>query len=650
MKFDACDLGFVRDVTFFISIRYTIYLRRTLSMRNKITFYAALAACVCLMSAPFQALALSVDQGFDPNKLIDDKVFSDIQTFGGASGIQKFLESKNSVLANTSPEFLARLKEPTIPMLKKALDDPQPNLNRLRTAAELIWDASQSSGLNPQVILVTLNKEQGLIDGITASSDRLQRALDFALGFACPDSTGCSQNTLFPGFYYQLFGNLDSSGNRYLGTAKSLMKSFTTPGGRGPVGNGKVYKVGDIVPLTNTLGAYDGIPEQQTVMLTNNATAALYRFTPHVYNGNYNFWKFFNSWFKYANGTVMHVGNDVATYIIQNGSRLLLPQFVAQARSVDMSKAITVSPTELANYPQAGVYGPADNTIVTVAGDTQKYVFIDNVKHPVSDFVIQQRKLNPANSLAITAPEAQLFTQGDVLTPSDGTVVRGQSKPEVYIVDAGKLKMYSAFTFKQHNVAKKVQLVSDGEIATYPKQGFVAPLDGTLVKATNNAAVYEVAQGSLHPMSAELFKNRKASIKNIAVLSPEEMGSFSVDGYALPKDKTFFKVAGSNALYYFRDGTKRAISSFVAKQQRITADYTFSQAESDSWSDGIPVPPRDNTIVKGDSDGTVYLVVKGQLRPLTFAAYQARKITPKKISVLPQAEVNAYAKGEVIVK
>lgn len=619
-------------------------------MRNKIIYYAAVAVLVCSVALPFQALAASINQGFDPNKLIDDKVFADIQTFGGAAGIQKFLESKNSVLANTSPEFLARLKEPTISSLKTALDDPQPNLPRLRTAAELIWDASQSSGLNPQVILVTLNKEQGLVDGITASADRLQRALDFALGFACPDSSGCSQNTLFPGFYYQLFGNLDSSGNRYLGAAKSLMKSFNTPGGRGPQGNGKVYKVGDIVPMTNTLGGYDGVPEQQTVMLTNNATAALYRFTPHVFNGNYNFWKFFNAWFKYANGTVMRVGSDVSTYIIQNGSRLLLPQFVAQARAVDTTKAITVSPTELENYPQAGVYGPADNTIVTVAGETQKYVFVDNVKHPVSDFVIQQRKLNPANTLAITASEAQLFTQGDVLTPSDGTVVRGQSKPEVYLVEAGKLKMYSAFTFKQHNVAKKVQLISDGEIATYPKQGFVAPLGGTLAKAPNNAAVYEVGQGTLHPLSAELFKNRKFSVKNVVTLSAEEMGSLPPDGYALPKDRTFFKVAGTNALYYFRDGTKRSISPFVAKQQRITPDFTFGQAESDSWADGIPVPPRDNTIVKGDGDGTVYLVVKGQLRPLTFAAYQARKITPKKISVLPQAEVNAYAKGEVIAK
>jgi hypothetical protein len=252
--------------------------------------------------------------------------------------------------------------------------------------------------------------------------------------------------------------------------------------------------------------------------------------------------------------------------------------------------------------------------------------------------------------LAITAAEAQLFTQGDVLTPSDGTVIKAQSKPEVYLVDGGKLKLYSALTFKQYNAAKKVQIVSDGEVATYPKQGFVAPLDGTLVKAANNGAVFEIGQGAKHSLSAALFKNRGLSFKNVNTLSAEELASLPVDGAALPKDKTFFKVAETGQLYYFKDGTKRTISSFVAKQQRITPDFTFGKDEAASWQDGIAVPPRDGTYVKGDGAADVYVVQKGQLRPLTFAAYQARKLTAKKISILPQSEVNGYAKDDVITK
>lgn len=619
-------------------------------MQYKQVVGIVLAALVFgLVPSVHSVSAQSFDPSFDPNKLIDDAVFSDTQTFGGPAGIQKFLDSKNSVLANTAPEFLTKLKEPQVAMLKMVLDDPQPNLPRLRTAAELIWDASKQSGINPQVLLVTLQKEQGLITTRQNDPvDRLQRALDFSFGFGCPDSGGCS--SLFPGFYFQLFGNLDSSGNRYLGAARSLMAWFNTPEGRGPTLNGKTARVGDVIELQNTLGGYDGVLERQTIMLQNRATAALYRYTPHVFNGNYNFQKYFTAWFKYPNGTIMKLDGDALTYIIQNGSRLTLPQFVATARGLDLSKTIVVSPTEVASYPLAGIFGPADNTVVSIPGQAQKYVFIDNVKRPASDFVIAQRKLNPATALVMTAAEDALFKAGDMLTPTDGTVLRGQTKPEVYLVSGGTLKLFSGFTFGQYGVAKQISLVPDAELDTYPKDGFVPPKDGTIVKASNSAAVFEMVQGNKHPFSAEVFKNRGLTPKNVTVLAPDEVASFPSDGYATPKDKTFFVVKGEPQLYYFREGTKRTISAFVAKQQRITPDFTFSKVEVDTWADGIPVPPRNNTIVKGDKDATVYLVVSGQLRPLTYAAYQARKITPKKILVLPQAEVDGYAKGEVLAK
>src|SRR5437879_953663 len=88
---------------------------------------------------------------FNPGKLVDDAVFSDTQTFGGSAGVQQFLQTKGSVLANTGSDFLLKLKEPQDPKIKTGLNDPRPNLGRLRTAAELIWDASQETGINPQV-------------------------------------------------------------------------------------------------------------------------------------------------------------------------------------------------------------------------------------------------------------------------------------------------------------------------------------------------------------------------------------------------------------------------------------------------------------------------------------------------------------------
>ena len=117
---------------------------------------------------------------------------------------------------------------------------------------------------------------------------------------------------------------------------------------------------------------------------------------------------------------------------------------------------------------------------------------------------------------------------------------------------------------------------------------------------------------------------------------------------ATPVENSFFTTGKD--LYLYKDGAKHHISIFVATQKHITPDYTFDAGMAAQWPDGIAIAPRDKTIVKGTSDSTVYYVDKGQLRPMTFAAYKARKITVKQITVLPQAEVDSYAKGDVLAK
>lgn len=600
---------------------------------------------------PALAFGQGVDLAFNPNKLIDDKVFSDTQTFGGAEGIQKFLSVKNSVLANTSPDFIAKLKEPQSVELKKGLDDPNPNLGRLRTAAELIWDASVQSGLNPQVILVTLNKEQGLVTSAnTYAADRLQKALDRAMGFDCPDSQGCGN--LFPGFYYQLFGNFDSQNNRYLGAAKSLMKSYSYTSGRGPLVDGIAAKVGDTITLDNTMGGYDNIVPQQTITLENRATAALYRYTPHVFNGNYNFWKFFQSWFKYPNGTLLKLAAGVDTYIIQNGVKMLVPQFVAQERKLNLGDTIVVSPNEFESYDTDKPMGPLDNTIVQITGESKKYVFINNVKHLASDLVIAQRGLDPLKSLSVSAAEASIFEAGPVLPPKDGTVIRGVADKSVYLVQDGTIKMYSAYTFAQNKIkAKSIYTVPDEEISTYTRNGFVPPLDGSLIKSSDSQAVFLVESGLKHPVLADIFKIRGFKFSSVSTISKDEVEALAIGSYATPKDRTFFSVGSKTGpLYMFKEGTKHSISTYVAKQRGITPDYVFNNDVAVEWFDGIPVPPSNNTVVKGDKDSTVYLVQNGQLKPLTYKAFTNRKITAKKIVTLPQDEVDAYAKGDTITK
>ncbi|MEK7617938.1 MAG: hypothetical protein AAB410_02225 [Patescibacteria group bacterium] len=605
-------------------------------------------SALLLLSFPISVLA-QADPNFNPNKLIEDAVFSDIQTFGGPEGVQKFLESRNSILANTSPAFLAMLKEPSANLLKEGLEDPRSNLGRLRTAAELVWDASRQSGLNPQVILVTLQKEQGLITNHqNTPPEKLQRVLDKAMGFDCPDSGGCGN--LFPGFYYQLFGNFDSEGNRYLGAAKSLMKSYSYAQGRGPLFNGRPALVGETLVIENTTGDYTSVPSQNVTLL-NRATAALYRYTPHVFNGNYNFWRYFQEWFRYPNGTIIKLASGVDTYIIQNGTKQLVPPFVAIARQLNTASPTIASPTEFETYPTDKVFGPTDGTIVRVIGENKQFVFVKNIKHPASDFVVGQRGLDPTKALSISAQESALFELGPMLTPSEGTVLKGQTDAAVYLVENSRLKLFSGFTFSQRKIPfSKIIVIPDSEVATYEKQGFVAPLDNTLVKASDSGTVFLMQNGLKHPLSSELFKNRGLSFKNVVVLTPEEVGALVIGAFATPKEITWLANSKTGQMYLFKEGALHSISEYVSKSRKITPDYYFSPGEIVEWQESISYPPRNGVLVKGSKEGAVYLVQNGQLRGITGTAFKRRGYSFKNVVSLPQGEVDNYAKGDVIVK
>jgi hypothetical protein len=152
------------------------------------------------------------------------------------------------------------------------------------SAAAIIYRTQVACGISAKVILVTLQKEQGLV----TSAAPTQNALDKAMGMGCPDSAACAVQ-------YLGFGNQVFEGAAQL----------------------KAYKASQIFkqPGANSI-AYHPIAAcgSANVYIENYATAALYNYTPYQPNaaalanltgmgdscssyGNRNFWVFYNNWF-----------------------------------------------------------------------------------------------------------------------------------------------------------------------------------------------------------------------------------------------------------------------------------------------------------------------------------------------------------------
>ncbi|MBY0687188.1 LGFP repeat-containing protein [Microbacterium marinilacus] len=160
------------------------------------------------------------------------------------------------------------------------------------SAARIIHKVSQACGINPQVLLVMLQKEQGLVTHTWPSDWRFT----IAMGMGCPDTADCDKN--YYGFFNQVYG------------AARQMKIY------GQSNYFTWYAPGATHQIRYHPKASCG---SSAVKVQNQATANLYYYTPYQPNkaalaagsgtgdscssyGNRNFYTYFRAWFGSTGG------------------------------------------------------------------------------------------------------------------------------------------------------------------------------------------------------------------------------------------------------------------------------------------------------------------------------------------------------------
>lgn len=202
----------------------------------------------------------SVDlSAFDPGTLISDADFYDADAMN-ADDIQRFLDEQIGRCANDS--CLARLRMP--------VDSRDPVVSSSTgetvcegldggdlTAAEIIDRVQRACGISAKVLLVTLQKEQSLVSGRAARAPTPEQ-LGAAMGARCPDDAPCDPGAA--------------------GFADQVAQGATDL---------KSYSASDFMrqPGTHYI-AYSPDPAcgGTDVTITNEATAALYNYTPYQPN------------------------------------------------------------------------------------------------------------------------------------------------------------------------------------------------------------------------------------------------------------------------------------------------------------------------------------------------------------------------------
>ncbi len=248
---------------------------------------ALIAAFCCVSVVTIRHSNRAAAATFDRNNLMSDAVFNATGTMSTAQ-IQSFL--------NRYPHSCLRSYSAPLPI-------DYSTYGGNTSAAAVIHASAQLYGVNPQVLLVTLEKEQNLVTGNSGCSSWRYWS---AMGYACPDggarydypSLGiygtCVSAERHAGFSAQVnhgawqlqfnaqraVGNLNWRGNQSIHNYGFYTKGYRQQYAGAPI----VY--------------YDGkaTVDGTTVTMSNGPTATLYTYTPHL-SANQAFVTLFTGWF-----------------------------------------------------------------------------------------------------------------------------------------------------------------------------------------------------------------------------------------------------------------------------------------------------------------------------------------------------------------
>ncbi len=454
-------------------------------------------ALTAITASAWQAKAQTLaEQTFNPHNIIGDAEVLDSSAMS-LDEVRNFLSLKGGFLSTYQ----------TNTCLDTDLYNPtgvyKPCTGPVKTAAEIIYDRAITNKVNPKFLIVLLQKEGSLVELKTKPS---QTRVDWAVGYGCPDSGGCSPR--YQGFWKQV---------------NSASLQF-----RDYMENPQLYnyKPNQTYTVSNT-GR-----EPMVVTPQNLATAALYNYTPHVYNGNFNFYNIWQRYFPrissaYPNGSLLQVEGEKGVWLIQNGKKRPFVSKGALSSRYDTSRILKTTATQLAAYntgspikfPQYALVRSPNGGIFLLDGD---------YKRPItSSASFKKLGFNPEEVVSASWDDINAYQNGTPITATSsyptGALLQDKKTGGIYWVqDNTKAPILDRVIIQIKFKGRKATPVSSKELAAIPT---VAPIlfeDGQLLKSLTSTSVFVIADGQKHPIySGKIFEKLGYKWENVINVSPK---------------------------------------------------------------------------------------------------------------------------------
>lgn len=362
---------------------------------------------------------------------------------------------------------------------------------KVESAAAIIRKVGKACGISQKVLLVTLQKEQSLIQNPNPSNYTYERAM----GYACPD-TGKNYSANCNKSYFGFFNQV------YYG-ARQMKRYGTDPGYKWiPVGKSHQRK-------------YAPDPKCGTTSITikNKATAALYYYTPYIANsaalngknnkcsstGNLNFHRIYTNWFGSPTSAKYAVNGVIGKFYNANG------------RTAKFGKATTNKAVTSANG--GGVFQHFQKGLITYSKKHKKTIFLPNGS-------VRTAYLKAGGPAKQGWPKTKLNCKlkggGCKLTLTGKTIVQSkktgasfvQQRHYAYWVGKGS-KRFSSFGYP----VKSTKTMKTGTLQRYEKSIVAINKTGKITRLHNGPILSAYIKSGWHKsawgMPTKVWKNKK---------------------------------------------------------------------------------------------------------------------------------------------
>lgn len=458
----------------------------------------------------------SVDPDFNPNFIISDQEMLNWNSLT-LSEIQYFLESKNSYLATyetlnaygtmkTAAEIIYEAAAANYShSCTSALRNNNPDISE----EEIRNNCPNITTVNPKAIIVLIQRESSLI----TRSNPSQRILDQATGYGCPDSGGCDPRWI--GF-----------GKQVNAAALQLLSHYNNASSH--VNKARVFD--------NRFGSIYNEP--MLVVPQNRATAALYIYTPHVFDGNYNFWRIYQRYFpettynqiaRYPNGSLLQVKDEPGVWLIQNNQKRPFLSWGALTSRYNPNRIIKVDKSELNAYIKgAPIKYPNYSLLRSPQGEI--YLIVDDQKRRfATDEIFKHFGFHPDEIINASSIDLSYYQNGTDITASStyvtGALLQDPNSGGVfYVVDGYKSPIPDRVIldkkFPNHTIYPATTEQLEKLITTQP----YLFEDGNLLKSRTVSTVYLITNGQKRPFfSGRIFEELGYKWENIIEVSPQHL-------------------------------------------------------------------------------------------------------------------------------